>query len=92
MPPLFPTDIVEPIATWCPSGAHFGKRKAYGKGMSTTDRARMRAKTFPGVAKAMSEQWGGIVAENEEAKRPVRVDTTDEPRGDGFDKPHHPEE
>lgn len=25
-------------------------------------------------------------------ERPARVDTTDEPRGDGFDKPHHPEE
>lgn len=63
VPPLYPTDIVEPIATWCPSGAHFGERKAYGRGMFTTDCARMRAKTFPGVAKAMSEQWGGVVTD-----------------------------
>ena len=26
--------------------------------MFTTDRAKNRAKTFPGIAKAMSEQWG----------------------------------
>ena len=28
------------------------------KGMFTTDRAKNRAKTFTGVAKAMAEQWG----------------------------------
>lgn len=28
------------------------------KGMFTTDRAKSRAKTFTGVANAMSEQWG----------------------------------
>lgn len=28
--------------------------------MFTTDRAKNRAKTFPGIAKAMAEQWGGL--------------------------------
>lgn len=58
LPPLFPTDIVEPVATWCPSGSYAHKHDERNKGMFTTDRAKNRAKTFPGVAKAMSEQWG----------------------------------
>ena len=31
------------------------------KGMFTTDRAKNRAKTFPGIAKAMAEQYGGDI-------------------------------
>lgn len=58
VPPLHPTNIVEPTATWCPSGSYSHKHGEQHKGMFTTDRARNRAKTFPGVAKAMSEQWG----------------------------------
>lgn len=26
-----------------------------------TDRAKLRAKTFPGIARAMAEQWGGVI-------------------------------
>lgn len=58
LPPLFPTDIVTPIATWCPSGSYSKKHGQQHKGMFTTDRAKSRAKTFTGVANAMSEQWG----------------------------------
>ena len=58
VPPLHPTDVVEPTATWCPSGSYSHKHGEQHKGMFTTDRARNRAKTFSGVAKAMSEQWG----------------------------------
>lgn len=58
VPPLHPTNIVEPTATWCPSGSYSHKHGEQHKGIFTTDRARNRAKTFPGVAKAMSEQWG----------------------------------
>ena len=57
--PLEPTDVVEPTATWCPSGSYSHKHGEQHKGMFTTDRARNRAKTFPGIAKAMAEQWGG---------------------------------
>ena len=60
LPPLFPTDFVVPQATWCPSSAHSVDRKEYGRGMFTADRAKMRSKTFPGVAGAMSEQWGDL--------------------------------
>lgn len=58
LPPLTPTHIVEPSATWCPSGSYSHKHKPQSKGMFTTDRAKNRAKTFPGIARAMAEQWG----------------------------------
>jgi hypothetical protein len=57
--PLVPTNIVEPERTWCPSGSYSGKHSEKHRGTFTTDRARNRSKTFPGVAKAMAEQWGG---------------------------------
>lgn len=60
LPPLQPTHIVEPTATWCPSGSYSGKHGAQHRGMFTSDRARNRAKTFPGIAAAMAEQWGGL--------------------------------
>lgn len=58
LPMLQPTDSVAPVATWCPSGSYSHKHSEKHKGMFTTDRARNRAKTFPGIAKAMAEQWG----------------------------------
>ena len=57
--PLKPTDIVTPERTWCPSGSYSGKHNEKHRGMFTTDRARNRSKTFPGIAKAMAEQWAG---------------------------------
>lgn len=57
--PLQPTNIVEPERTWCPSGSYSGKHGDKHRGMFTTDRARNRSKTFPGVAKAMADQWAG---------------------------------
>ena len=56
--PLQPTNIVEPIATWCPSGSYSHKHGEQHRGMFTTDRAKNRAKTFEGVAQAMADQWG----------------------------------
>ncbi len=55
---LQPTGIVEPERTWCPSGSYSGKHNDKHRGMFTKDRAKNRSKTFPGIAKAMAEQWG----------------------------------
>lgn len=57
VPPLTPTDIVEPTRTWCPSGSYSKCHGEQHRGMFTTDRARNRSKTFPGIAAAMAEQW-----------------------------------
>lgn len=59
LPPLKPTNIVTPERTWCPSGSYSQKHDEKHKGMFTTDRAKNRSKTFPGIAQAMAEQWGG---------------------------------
>ena len=56
---LKPTNIVKPTATWCPSGSYSHKHGEQHRGMFTTDRAKNRAKTFPGIAKAMAVQWAG---------------------------------
>lgn len=61
LPPLKPTNIVEPVATWCPSGSYSGKHEEQYKGMFTRDRAKNRAKTFLGIAEAMAEQWGALL-------------------------------
>lgn len=58
VPPLKPTRVVEPLATWCPSGSYSVKHAEKHRGVFTTDRARNRSKTFPGIAAAMAEQWG----------------------------------
>lgn len=58
LPELIPTELVEPVATWCPSGSYSNKHDDKHRGMFTTDRAKNRAKTFHGVAQAMAEQWG----------------------------------
>lgn len=59
LPKLHPTNVVEPVATWCPSGSYSHKHGDKHRGMFTTDRAKQRAKTFPGIARAMAEQWAG---------------------------------
>ena len=66
LPPLDPTNIVEPTETWCPSGSYSHKHGEQHKGMFTTDRAKNRSKTFPGIAKAMAEQWGDYILQEDE--------------------------
>lgn len=58
LPLLQSTDIVTPERSWCPSGSYSGVHDDKYRGMFTKDRARNRSKTFPGIAKAMAEQWG----------------------------------
>lgn len=58
LPKLQPTNIVEPLCSWVSGGSKDGKgnvRKQLGIHHSAKD----RAKTFPGIAKAMAEQWAG---------------------------------
>lgn len=53
--PLVPTHIVEPNIGCHEAGTWFTKG---GK-----ERQKNRSKTFPGIARAMAEQWGGDTAE-----------------------------
>lgn len=61
LPTLLPTDIVAKVATWCPSGSYSYKHEKQYIGMFTTDRAKNRSKTFPGIAEAMATQWGDYI-------------------------------
>lgn len=51
LPPLISTEIVE------------GREQRIWKMPPSEDRAKNRAKTFPGIAKAMAEQWAGDIRE-----------------------------
>lgn len=58
LPPLVPTELVAPTGPYCPSGTGRKRRDKYGAAKRGED-AKNRAKTFPGIARAMAEQWAG---------------------------------
>ena len=60
LPELRPTNVVEPVGPYVPAGTSRKDRSKYGSAKRGED-AKNRAKTFPGVAKAMAEQWAGRV-------------------------------
>jgi hypothetical protein len=61
LPGLTPTNIVDPelISYQCKNGKVATFSKYMVQGFSNGDRAKHRSKTFPGIAKAMAEQWAG---------------------------------
>ena len=60
LPLLKPTNVVEPEPrTEYASGRTMPKWYADSWNLSPKERAKARSKTFPGIAKAMAEQWGG---------------------------------
>jgi hypothetical protein len=59
LPNLVPTQIVEPEYHTTESGKRLPRWYAYAdKSKGQAHRAEIRSKTFPGIAKAMAEQWG----------------------------------
>lgn len=57
--PLMATDIVVPTGKWVSSTDH-RKQKAKDQWQTSGKKSQKeRSKTFPGIAKAMAEQWGG---------------------------------
>lgn len=52
LPKLQATDVVE------------GREQRIWKMPPSADRAKLRSKTFPGIAKAMADQWGDWIEEN----------------------------
>lgn len=65
LPWLIPTRIVEPVAPYCPAGTSRKDRSKYGTAKRGED-AKNRAKTFQGIARAMSEQWAGDITVTKE--------------------------
>lgn len=63
LPQLQPTDIVKPLGLWV--GSTSGRNAGTGRIKSGYQLAshrdqKTRSKTFPGIAAAMAEQWGGL--------------------------------
>lgn len=60
LPVLMATDIVVPRGKWVAAGSH-GRACRPGKWEVKGKRdQKERSKTFPGIARAMAEQWGGL--------------------------------
>ena len=60
LPLLKPTSIVEPVIIHCKSGANEPRWHMETMKLPPNERAKARSKTFPGIAAAMAEQWGGV--------------------------------
>ena len=57
LPPLRPTDIIVPTTVKTGHGTD-SPWHAFSWNLPPSERAKVRSKTFPGIAKAMAEQWG----------------------------------
>ena len=73
LPLLQPSNVVQPEWRTDASGKRYSGAAFYavdenGKAIAWNDprTSKARSKTFPGIAKAMAEQWGGIVPPKEE--------------------------
>lgn len=59
-PPLLPTEIVEPQGLWVGSTSGRRDKTVYSRYKLRSKRSQKeRSKTFPGIARAMAEQWAG---------------------------------
>ena len=60
LPKLMPTNVVKPIGSYvCGNSKIWKRRAANGEVIGKGNSAKQRSKTFPGIAAAMAEQWGG---------------------------------
>ena len=57
LPKLTPTNVVKDYKPYLPSGTG---RKLGGDSYGVATGSRERSKTFPGIAAAMADQWGGL--------------------------------
>lgn len=64
LPLLIPTNIVEPEWITSPSGKRHSKTHWQNPSTNNPDKAKLRSKTYPGIAKAMAEQWGEYILNN----------------------------
>lgn len=66
LPPLIPTEVVSDYKPYVSCGTSRNKGNPEKSGMSRRGGAqKVRSKTFPGIARAMAEQWGGDITKEE---------------------------
>lgn len=58
LPTLNPTNVVRPVIVHCKSGVNEPKWHMDSMSLPPKERSRVRSQTFPGIAKAMADQWG----------------------------------
>ena len=58
VPPLTHTDVLTEWRPFIESGT--SRNKGKNKGIHFAQGSKERSKTFPGIAKAMAEQWGNL--------------------------------
>ena len=61
LPKLIPTDIVQPEIITFKSGKTMSKCHYESVKLSKEERRKARSKTFPGIARAIAEQWGNLI-------------------------------
>ena len=59
------TNIVEPVIIHCKSGANEPRWHMETMKLPPKERSKARSKTFPGIARAMAEQWAGQAQEGD---------------------------
>jgi len=65
LPPLQPTEIISDHKPFCSSGSYSKNHDPKYKGASRKGgSAKSRSKTFPGIARAMAEQWSKYIEES----------------------------
>jgi len=58
LPLLIPTNIINSYEAWLPSNVGYGARKGQKHQSGVVHNKTDASRTFPGIAKAMAEQWG----------------------------------
>lgn len=66
LPHLLPTNIVQPPERQKIKGGK--SMPEWYSNAPKAERAKIRSKTFPGIARAMAEQWGGLTIDNSAIK------------------------
>lgn len=62
LPKLIPTEVVEPeVYYYTAKNGRIKSDSRWRSQCGKEERAKIRSKTFPGIAKAMAEQWGGLL-------------------------------
>lgn len=61
LPWIYPTEIVEPIYKIGKNGDRYNPTHWRTPSTKNPENAKLRSKTFPGIARAMAMQWGGKI-------------------------------
>ena len=73
LPCLVPTNLVEPVIIRCKSGANEPRWHMETMKLPKEERSKARSKTFPGIARAMAEQWTSYIENGETEENQISL-------------------